>query len=85
LVSIHSTNYFWTIILNVLHESGTSIIHVLWRMLLLIWIVESGSSCVGSSAETALVHLILFINQHYTVVLSMDPLKLVTATNRTTV
>ena len=40
-------------------------------MLLLVWVVEARRSGVGPSAETALVHLILFIHQHYTVVLLM--------------
>ena len=40
-------------------------------MLLLVGVVEARGSGVGPSAETALVHLILFIHQHYTVVLLM--------------
>jgi len=72
LRTIHWANYFWAIILDILHESSLCIIHrILWWMLLFVRIVKSRSSCVWSSAETALVHLILFILQHYTVVLLM--------------
>lgn len=54
-----------------MHESGLSVIHVLWRVLLFVWVVESRCRSVRSGAETALVHLILLVHQHYTVVLLM--------------
>ena len=52
-------------------------------MLLLVRVVESRGSGVWSSAETALVHLILFIHQHYTVVLLMAVASLKRAINGT--
>ena len=54
-----------------MHEPCLSIIHNIlwWLLLLLIWIVKSWCSCVRSSAEITLIHLILFVHQYYTVIL----------------
>ena len=75
LSTIDWANYFWSIILQVLHESGLSIIHSIlrWMMtVLLVWIVESRCCCVRSGAEITLIHLILFVHQDYTVILLMS-------------
>ena len=39
--------------------------------MLLVWVVESWCSSVWSSAETTLIHLILFVHEYYTVILLM--------------
>lgn len=65
-------NNFRSIILKILHESGLSIIHNIlrWLMLLLLfWIVESWCCSIWSSAETTLIHLILFVHEYNTVIL----------------
>jgi hypothetical protein len=73
LSTVDWANYFWSIILQVLHESGLSIIHSIlrWMMLLLVGVVESWSCCIRSGAEIALIHLILFVHQDYTIILLM--------------
>ena len=70
LSTIDWANYFWSIILKILHESGLGVVHdILRRLSLLVWVVESWCSGVGSSAEATLIHLILFIHKNYTVIL----------------
>jgi hypothetical protein len=75
LSTIDWANYFWSIILQVLHESGLSVIHSIlrWMMtVLLVGVVESWCSCVRSGAEITLIHLILFVHQYYAVILLMS-------------
>ena len=65
LSTVDWANNFWSILINVLHESGLSIIHDILRwllLLLLVWIVESWCSSIRSRAKTTLIHLILFVH-----------------------
>ena len=63
LRAIDWTNYFWSIILKILHESCLGIVHDILRwLLLLVWIVESWCSSIWTGTETTLIHLILFIH-----------------------
>jgi len=73
LRTILITNYFRSIILKILHESGLGVIHLIlrWLLLLLVWVVESWCSSIRSGAETTLIHLILFVHEYYTVILLM--------------
>ena len=70
--TIDWANYFWSIILQILHESRLlSIVHDIlrWLLLSLVWVVESWCSSIWTGAETTLIHLILFVHKYYTVIL----------------
>ena len=63
LSTIDWSNNFWSIILEVLHETSLSIVHdILRRILLFVWVVESWCSSVWSSTKVRLIHLVLLVH-----------------------
>ena len=60
---------FGSCALHVLHKAALSFTHLILGRGLFVWIVESGSCCIGASAEVTCMHILVLLHQNNAIIL----------------